>query len=113
MSMYLARSSSEAVFAGWIVELARWLTENNRLEVTMTSGYKYLLPLAICGALVMTACSSANKDWADASTENTISGYQAFLDRHASDEHAQDARTRIAALQDHAAWTTAQTGNSL
>jgi hypothetical protein len=79
----------------------------------MTNGYKYLLALAICGSLAMTACSSVNRDWANASTENTVSGYQAFLDKHASDEHAQDARTRIAALQDDAAWTAAQSGNSL
>ena len=79
----------------------------------MSNGYKYLLPLALCGALAMTACSSANKDWANASAENTVSGYQAFLDKHASDQHADEALTRIAALQDTSAWMTAQSGNSL
>jgi hypothetical protein len=79
----------------------------------MMNGYKYLLPLAICCALAMTACSSANKDWGKASAENTVSGYQAFLDKHASDQHAAEARTRIATLQDDSAWMTAQSGNSL
>ena len=74
---------------------------------------KYLLPLALCAALALTACSTANKDWANASAENTVAGYQAFLDKHAGDQHAQEAKTRIAALQDDAAWKTAQDGNSL
>lgn len=79
----------------------------------MMNGYKYLLRLTICGALAMTACSSADKDWASANTENTVSGYQAFLDKHAGDQHAGEARTRIAALQDDSDWMTAQTGRSL
>jgi hypothetical protein len=79
----------------------------------MSNGYKYLLPLTLCAALAMTACGSVDKDWASASAQNTVAGYQAFLDRHASDQHAQDARTRIAALQDDSAWITAQNGNSL
>lgn len=74
---------------------------------------KCLLPLTLCGALALTACSTANKDWADASTENTVAGYQAFLNKHAGDQHAQEARNRIATLQDDAAWKTAQQGNSL
>jgi hypothetical protein len=68
--------------------------------------------LALCGALALTACSTAQKDWTNASTENTVSGYQAYLDKHPQDEHAQEAQTRIAALQDDAAWKTAQDGNS-
>lgn len=79
----------------------------------MINRYKYLLPLALCGVLAMTACSSANKDWAKASADNTIAAYQSFLEKHASDEHAQEARTRIAALQDDSAWKVAQGGNSL
>jgi hypothetical protein len=79
----------------------------------MSNGYKNLLPLALCAALAMTACGSADKDWASASAENTVASYQSFLDKHASDRHAQDARTHIAALQDDSAWMTAQNGNSL
>lgn len=79
----------------------------------MKSQYKYFLPVALCAALAMTACSTANKDWANASTENTVAGYQSFLDKHAGDQHANDARKRITALQDDAAWKTAQDSNSL
>ena len=78
----------------------------------MHNRYKYLLALSLCGALALAACGTAQKDWTNASTENTVSGYQAFLDKHPKDEHAQEAQTRIAALQDDAAWKTAQGGNS-
>jgi hypothetical protein len=61
----------------------------------------------------MTACSSAKKDWASASAENTVAAYISFLEKHDNDQHAQEARTRIGALQDDAAWATAQNGNSL
>ena len=79
----------------------------------MNNRYKYLLPFALCAALALSACSTAKKDWANASAENTVAGYQAFLDKHADDQQAQEAKTRIAALQDDAAWKTAQDGNSL
>jgi outer membrane protein assembly factor BamD (BamD/ComL family) len=74
--------------------------------------HKYLLPLALCGALALTACGTAQKDWTNASAENTLSGYQAFFDKHPENEHAQEAQTRIAVLQDEEAWKTAQGGNS-
>jgi hypothetical protein len=78
----------------------------------MKSWYRYRLSLATCAALAVAACGTAQKDWTNTRTENTLSGYQAFLDKHPQDEHAQEARTRIAALQDEAAWKTAQAGNS-
>ena len=78
----------------------------------MIHSYKYLLPLALASALAMTACSSANKDWQNASEKNTVAAYQSFLDKHAGDQHAQEARTRMAALQDDAAWQMAQNVNS-
>src|ERR1700677_2995148 len=78
----------------------------------MQNQYKYLRPLALCGALALTACGTSQKDWTNASAENTVSGYQAFLDKHPKDEHAQEAQTHIATLQDEAAWNTAQSRNS-
>jgi hypothetical protein len=74
---------------------------------------EYLLPLALCGALALSACSSANKDWATATAQNTAAAYQSFLSQHAGDPHAQEARLRIAALQDDSTWKSAQAGNSL
>lgn len=79
----------------------------------MLNRYKYLLPMALCGVLALAACSSVNKDWANASAQNTVAAYQSFLDKHAGDQHAQEARNRIAALQDDSDWQTAQNGNSL
>jgi len=78
----------------------------------MNNRYKYLLALPLCGALALAACGTAQKDWTNASTENTVSAYQTFLGRHPKDEHAQEAQTRIASLQDDEAWKTAQGGNS-
>lgn len=78
----------------------------------MNNRYKHLLALPLCGALALAACGTAQNDWTNASNVNTISSYQAFLDKHPKDEHAQEAQTRIAALQDDAAWRTAQSGNS-
>ena len=78
----------------------------------MKHRYRYLLAFPLCGALALAACGTAKKDWMNATTDNTLSGYQAFLEKHPKDEHAQEAQTRIAALQDEAAWKTAQGGNS-
>jgi len=79
----------------------------------MMNRYKFLLPLTLYVALAVSACSSADKDWANASAENTVAAYQSFLDKHAGDPRAQEARTHIATLQDDSAWQTAQNGNSL
>ena len=79
----------------------------------MNNHHEFLPVLALCGALAVTACSSVNKDWADASAANTVAAYQSFVDKHAGDPHAQDAKAYILALQDDAAWKTAQTNNSL
>jgi hypothetical protein len=78
----------------------------------MRSWYNCLTPLALCAALALGACSTAQSDWTKASAANTVSSYQAFFDKHPNDEHAKEAQTRIAALQDDAAWKTAQDGNS-
>ncbi len=77
------------------------------------NGNKFLLPLAACVALAMTACGTADKDWANANAQNTVAGYQSFLDKHAGDQRVQEARTHIATLQDDSAWKTAQDGNSV
>ncbi len=79
----------------------------------MLNQHEYLVALALCGALAMTACSSVNKDWADASAANTVAAYQSFLDKHPGDPHAQDAKAYILALKDDAAWRTAQNNKSL
>jgi cell division septation protein DedD len=79
----------------------------------MNNQNEFLLVPALCCALVLTACSSANKDWATASNANTVAAYQSFLAKHADDPHANEAKAYMLALQDDAAWRTAQNGNSL
>ncbi len=78
----------------------------------MMNRYRFLLPLTLYVALAVTACSSANKDWANASAENTNAAYQSFLDKHGGDPHTEQARARIAAMQDNSAWKTAESGNT-
>ena len=75
--------------------------------------HEYLLPLALGTALAISGCSSAAKDWTDATAQNTVAAYQFFLNKHAGDSHAADARQRLAALQDDSTWKTAQNGNSV
>jgi len=79
----------------------------------MIKHHKYLLPLALCGALAMTACDSSTKDWANASAANTVAAYQSFLDKHPGGAHAQEAKAFMLQLMDDSAWKTAQAGNSL
>jgi hypothetical protein len=74
--------------------------------------FLYLQTLALCGSLAISACSSVNKDWANASAQNTIAAYQSFLNKHSGDAHSQEARSRIVALQDDSTWKTAQNVNS-
>jgi hypothetical protein len=69
--------------------------------------------MALCSALVLAACGSATKDWANASAQNTVAAYQSFLAKHPGDTHAPDARMYLSGLQDESAWKTAQSGNSL
>jgi len=79
----------------------------------MLNQHEYLVAMALCSALAITACSSVNKDWAAASAANTVAAYQSFVDKHAADPHAQEAKAYILALMDDAAWNMAQTSNSL
>ena len=79
----------------------------------MKNHNEILLVPALCCALALTACSSANKDWATASNANTVAAYQSFLDKHPADPHANEAKAFMLALQDDAAWSTAQNANSL
>jgi hypothetical protein len=51
--------------------------------------FLYLQTLALCGSLAISACSSVNKDWANASAQNTIAAYQSFLNKHSGDAHSR------------------------
>ncbi len=66
----------------------------------------------VCMVIVLVACNSAQSDWNRASASNTLTGYQSFLHKHPNDDHAADARRRIAAIEDDGDWKTARSANT-
>jgi hypothetical protein len=63
-------------------------------------------------AALIAACSSTQKDWDHANTAGTVAAYQEFLQRHPQDAHAEEAHSRIHALEDVQAWSTAQSADT-
>jgi outer membrane protein assembly factor BamD (BamD/ComL family) len=59
-------------------------------------------------AALLAACGSVQKDWDRANATGTVAAYQEFMQHHPSDAHAQEARSRIGALEDAQAWGAAQ-----
>src|SRR6185437_10272966 len=84
------------------------LTLPKELAVKLT---RAIYPL-IAVAAVLAACSSAESDWKKADSQNTTAAYQDFLTHHPNDTHAQEARDRIAKLEDDQAWADAQKANT-
>ena len=76
----------------------------------MTSIYRTGV-LLLTGFLTV-ACNTAAGDWDKATAANTPAAYQTFLQKHGTDTHADDARARIARLQDDNDWTMAKNENS-
>jgi hypothetical protein len=72
----------------------------------------YRTAALIVTGLMTVACNSASGDWDKATAVNTLPAYQTFLQKHATDTHADDAQARIAQLQDDADWSMAQADNS-
>lgn len=71
-----------------------------------------MMPAVLCGALVLTACNTAQSDWNKATAADTLAAYQTFLQAHGSDKHADNVRGRILALKDEQAWTAARAANT-
>ncbi len=71
-----------------------------------------LLCWLVCCTAALSACGSAKYEWSQATTINTAAAYQTFLSKYPNDEHAADARSRIAALQDEQAWSAAQAAST-
>jgi hypothetical protein len=61
----------------------------------------------------LAACHSANYEWSQATTINTIAAYQEYLNRYPNGVHVVDAQSRIAALQDEGAWNKAQVASTV
>ena len=49
---------------------------------------------------LLSACSSAQQDWTQATSRNTVAGYESFLSEHPNSDHAAEARERILSLRD-------------
>jgi outer membrane protein assembly factor BamD (BamD/ComL family) len=64
-------------------------------------------------AALLAGCSQAASDWKQADSQNTVAGYQQFLQQHPDSEHANAARERVAAMQDDEAWTAAKATNTV
>lgn len=69
-----------------------------------------LVGLLATGALL--ACSSPNADWQKASAQGTAAAYRSFIRQHPSDPRVQQARNRIAALEDKQAWQSAHSAGT-
>jgi hypothetical protein len=61
----------------------------------------------------LAGCHSANYEWSQATTINTIAAYQEYLNRYPNDVHVVEAQSRIAALQDEGAWNKAQVASTV
>jgi hypothetical protein len=61
----------------------------------------------------LVACSSSQQDWTQATTQNTVAAYQAYLGKHPDSEHAAEARERMGKLADEQAWSQADSANTL
>src|ERR1700681_1989599 len=68
--------------------------------------------ITVIAAAMLVACGSVESAWNKANAGNSVKAYQAFLDKYPADKHADEARTKIAALQDLQAWTAADTANT-
>jgi outer membrane protein assembly factor BamD (BamD/ComL family) len=78
--------------------------------VRKTSLVPFTLCLLAAGALA--ACSSPNADWQKASAQGTVAAYRSFIHHHPDDPRVQQARNRIASLQDKQAWEAARSANA-
>jgi hypothetical protein len=62
--------------------------------------------------LLLTACGSAQNDWNQARTADTVAAYEAFIDKHPNTPQSVQAHQQIAALNDEQAWAQALQANT-
>jgi hypothetical protein len=75
---------------------------------------RLLMPALVFAAAGLSACNMMTEsDWHQATLANTVAGYEAFLQEHPGNQHADNARGRILALRDDQAWRAAQASNSI
>ncbi len=71
------------------------------------------MPFIACATIAVSACNRADSDWKKATAANTLAAYQTFVQEHGNDQHADNARGRILALQDEQAWAVALKTNTV
>jgi hypothetical protein len=49
----------------------------------------------VLSSVLLFACSSAQRDWSRAITQNTVAGYESYLGKYPNSDHAGEARERI------------------
>ncbi|MGC2032598.1 MAG: hypothetical protein WA642_21450 [Steroidobacteraceae bacterium] len=62
--------------------------------------------------LLVTACSAVDSDWSTAQSENSVAGYQSFLEKHLNGHQADEAWARLGLLLDDQDWQAAQSANT-
>ena len=62
----------------------------------------------VLAAAALVGCSSSNAAWQKASAQGTVAAYRGFIRQHPDDPRVQQARNRIAALEDTRAWRAAK-----
>jgi hypothetical protein len=60
----------------------------------------------------LTACDSAEQEWNQATSRNSLADYTSFLSKHPDSAHAAEARIRIHALQDQQPAAAESAGSS-
>ncbi|MBA3563981.1 MAG: hypothetical protein H0W33_08230 [Gammaproteobacteria bacterium] len=71
----------------------------------------YLIVAMLAGVLVA-GCDRQPQAWEDASTEDTVAAYDAYLEDYPDGEHAAEARARRDSLAESQAWEEAQAADT-
>ncbi len=74
--------------------------------------FTWTITMIAAAMMLAVACDSVQGAWDKANAKNSVQAYQAFLDKYPADKHAEEARAKIAALQDQQDWSAADTANS-
>jgi hypothetical protein len=63
--------------------------------------------IAVCVALALVACDSADEEWDAAESAGTAAAYTRFIEAHPDHHYAKIARIRIGLLEEEGEWTGA------
>jgi hypothetical protein len=101
-----------AVF-GLIPRTERRLDSENSRVNRWDTVVNILRSMCLLTVSALVACSSSDSDWKKADARGSEPAYRKFLTDHPNDPHAEQARSRVQALQDEQAWTQATKANTV